>query len=235
MTIRVLFVCHGYIYDGTKWTARHKSWLTDLQNKLGEMLAETLKEYMISYAEQESKIERFDAKIEEIARSDRYRKLVSKLVCFLGIKTHTALSLIVETGDFMRFAKGNIFAASLGLAPGEHSSGSGVHRLGITKAGNTHLRTLLIEAASGICKGAIGHKSKALKTRQAGQDSEVIAYADKANTRLRSKYYRMVRRGKKRNVAVAAVARELACFIWGMATGNTGLTRQAQASAKAGV
>ena len=45
----------------------------------------------------------------------------------------------------------------------------------------------------------------------------------------------MVRRGKKRNVAVAAVARELACFIWGMATGNTGLTRQAQASAKAGV
>ena len=96
----------------------------------------------------------------------------------------------------MRFAKGNIFAASLGLAPGEHSSGSGVHRLGITKAGNTHLRTLLIEAASGICKGAIGHKSKALKARQAGQDSEVIAYADKANTRLRSKYYRMVRRGK---------------------------------------
>ena len=190
---------------------------------------------MTSYAEQESKIERFDAKIEEIARRDRYRKLVSKLVCFLGIKTHTALSLIVETGDFMRFAKGNIFAAFLGLAPGEHSSGSGVHRLGITKAGNTHLRTLLIEAASGICKGAVGHKSKALKARQAGQESEVIAYADKANTRLRSKYYRMIRHGKKRNVAVAAVARELACFIWGMATGNTGLTRQAQASAKAGV
>jgi hypothetical protein len=40
---------------------------------------------------------------------------------------------------------------------------------------------------------------------------------------------------KFKNVAVAAVARELACFIWGMATGNTGLTRQAQASAKAGI
>ena len=93
----------------------------------------------------------------------------------------------------------------------------------------------MIEAASGICKGAVGHKSKALKARQAGQESEVIAYADKANTRLRSKYYRMMRHGKKRNVAVAAVARELACFIWGMATGNTGLTRQAQASAKAGI
>ncbi len=41
----------------------------------------------------------------------------------------------------------------------------------------------------------------------------MIAYAGKANTRLRSRYYRMIRHGKKRNVAVAAVARELACFI----------------------
>ena len=205
--INAFVLRHGCSYVGTKWTARHIGWLMDLQNKLDEMQAETLKEYMLSYAEQKDKIERFDEKIEEIARMDRYSKLVSKLVCFLGVKTHTALSLIVETGDFMRFAKGNIFAAFLGLAPGEHSSGSGVHRLGITKAGNTHLRTLLIEAASGICKGAVGHKSKALKARQAGQESEVIAYADKANTRLRSKYYRMMRHGKKRNVAVAAVAR----------------------------
>ena len=233
--INAFVLRHGCSYVGTKWTARHIGWLMDLQNKLDEMQAETLKEYMLSYAEQKDKIERFDEKIEEIARMDRYSKLVSKLVCFLGVKTHTALSLIVETGDFMRFAKGYIYAASLGLAPGEHSSGSSVNRLGITKAGNKHLRTLLIEAAGGICKGAVGHKSKALKARQAGQDSEVIAYADKANTRLRSKYYRMVRRGKKRNVAVAAVARELACFIWGMATGNTGLTRKTQASAKAGI
>ena len=43
-------------------------------------------------------------------------------------------------------------------------------------------------------------------------------YADKANIRLRSKYYRYIRHGKKKNVAVAAVARELACFVWGMMT-----------------
>ena len=128
--------------------------------------------------------------------------------------------MIVETGDFKRFAKGNTYAAFLGLAPGEHSSSTNVNRLGISKAGNSHLRCLLIEAAKGICKGAIGHKSKELRSRQKGQAAEVIAYADKANTRLRSKYYRMIRHGKKKNVAVAAVARELACFIWGMMTGN---------------
>jgi hypothetical protein len=49
---------------------------------------------------------------------------------------------------------------------------------------------------------------------------KVIAYADKANTRLRGKYYKMIRHGKKRNVAVAAIARELACFIWGIMTSN---------------
>ena len=82
------------------------------------------------------------------------------------------------------------------------------------------MRCLLIEAAKGICKGAIGHKSKELRARQSGQPAEIIAYADKANTRLRSRYYKLIRHGKKKNVAVAAVARELACFIWGMMTGN---------------
>ena len=100
--INAFVLRHGCSYVGTKWTARHIGWLMDLQNKLDEMQAETLKEYMLSYAEQKDKIERFDEKIEEIARMDRYSKLVSKLVCFLGVKTHTALSLIVETGDFMR-------------------------------------------------------------------------------------------------------------------------------------
>jgi hypothetical protein len=79
---------------------------------------------------------------------------------------------------------------------------------------------LLIEAAGGICKGNIGYKSKALKKRQQGNSVQVISYADMANTRLRSKYYRLIRHGKKRNVAVAAIARELACFVWGMMTDN---------------
>ena len=81
----------------------------------------------------------------------------------------------------------------------------------------------MTEAAGGICKGAVGHKSKDLRARQAGNSGEVTAYADKANERLRSRYYKFIRHGKKRNVAVAAVARELACFVWGMMTGNIGI------------
>ena len=178
---------HGHKYDGTKWTAKHVGWLRKLE--LDPMYRETLNEYMASYEELETKIERYDNRIEEIAAEARYQENAKKLGCFLGIRTHTALSLIVETGDFKRFAKGNIYAAFLGLAPGDHSSSSSVNRLGISKAGNTHLRCLLIESAKGICKGSVGHKSKDLRSRQSGQSSEIISYADKSNTRLRSLYY----------------------------------------------
>lgn len=207
---------HGHCYDGTKWTLRHTAWLRKLE--MAPLYRETLDEYMASYDEQTAKIERFDQRIGELASQADYQEKVKKLCCFLGIKIHTALSLIVETGDFTRFAKGNIYAAYLGLAPGEESSGDKCSRTGISKTGNSHLRLLLIEASRGICKGTIGYKSKELRLRQNGNTAETIAYADKANTRLRSRYYKMTRRGKKRNVAVAAIARELACFIWGMMT-----------------
>lgn len=63
------------------------------------------------------------------------------------------------------------------------------------------------------------NKSAALRKRQAGNTPEVIAYADRANERLRRKYYKMVlSKSKRTNVAKTAVARELSCFIWGMMT-----------------
>lgn len=216
---------HGHRYEKTKWTIAHLKWLKQLE--LSALYRETLDEYMASYDEQTAKIERFDKRIEELASQERYQKKVKKLGCFLGIKTHTALSLIVETGDFERFAKGNVYAAYLGLAPGERSSSDSINRLGITKAGNQHLRLLLIEASGGICKGAVGHKSKDLRQRQNGNPADVIAYADKANTRLRSRYYKFIRHGKKRNMAVAAIARELACFIWGMMTDHIQMQKAA--------
>ena len=214
--IGALCLRFGQCYNGSYWTGKHVAWLRAL--KLSAMIRETLDEYLSTYDDLTARIKRYDERIQEIAGQKEYNEKVRKLECFLGIKTHTALSLIVETGDFNRFAKGNIYAAYLGLAPGEHSSGESTGRLGITKAGNSHLRRLLIEAAEGICKGHIGQKSKSLVARQKGNPGDVISYADKANIRLRSKYYRLTNHGKKRNIAVTAVARELACFVWGMMT-----------------
>ena len=211
---------HGYKYEGTKWTGNHLKWLKELP--FSELQRETLNEYLLTYENLTEKIERMDIRIEELSAKEEYHDKVSKLRCFIGIKTREALSLVVETGDFSRFAKGNTFSAYIGLTPGEDSSSTDINRLGITKAGNKHIRTILVEAAQGICKGRIGFKSKDLAARQRGNDPAVIAYADKANERMRRKFYRMLYKGKQRNTAVTAVARELACFIWGMMTGHIG-------------
>ena len=118
------------------------------------------------------------------------------------MKTQTALATIVEVGDFKRFPSAERFASYIGLVPGEDSSGGDQNRLGITKAGNRHVRMLLVEATQSFSRGKIGYKSAALKQRQAGNAPEVIAYADRANERLRRKYYKMVLgQNKRSNVA----------------------------------
>lgn len=201
------------------WTIKHVTWLKSLN--IGGIIQETLDEYLITYKYLTDKITRLDERIEELASGDRYQEKVKKLSCFIGVKTHTALSVIVETGDFVRFAKAEKYAAYLGLVPGEDSSGEKQNRIGITKAGNSHVRKLLVESAQSYTRGAIGHKSVALKQRQKGNTPEVIAYADKANERLRRKFYRMTLTNKtNRNVTATAIARELACFMWGLMTDN---------------
>jgi len=212
---------HGYRYDGGKnyWTIKHVTWLKSLD--LGGVLQESLDEYLVTYDYLTDKIKRLDNRIEELAEEERYKEKVKKLICLLGVKTLTALAVIVEIGDFIRFAKAENMASFLGLVPGEDSSGEKQNRGGITKAGNTHVRRLLVEAAQSYTRGTIGHKSKGLKRRQSGNTTQVIAYADKANERLRRKFYRMTLKNKtKRNVAATAIARELACFMWGLMTDN---------------
>jgi len=198
------------------WTQKHMTWLGKLD--FGDaVLNETFLEYIALYHQAKDKVERFDKRIEELARTERYDEKVKKLSCFIGVKAHTALATIVEIGDFARFPSAQHYASYLGLVPGEDSSGDSIQRTGITKAGNSHVRSLMVEAAQCYSRGAVGAKGKALKDRQAGNEPRIIAYADRANERLKRKYYRIMFHSK-RNIAVTAVARELACFIWGMMT-----------------
>lgn len=213
----VLRLGHHFTAGKNYWTQKHVAWLKSLN--LGGVLQEGLDEYLITYGYLSDKIARMDKRIEEMAQEDRYGQDVRKLTCLLGIKAHTALSAIVEVGDFRRFAKAANLANYLGLVPSEDSSGGTQKRGGITKAGNSHLRRLLIESAQSYARGKVGHKSLTIKRRQSGNPPQIIAYADKANERLRRKFYRMtLKNGSKRNVAVTAIARELACFIWGLMT-----------------
>lgn len=204
--------------DGREtWTIKYVSWLSKVE--LSPRNRETLDEYLITYHYFQERIERLDHRIEEIAQTEPYRENVKMLCCFTGIKTITAMVILCEIGDFSRFYKAENFASFVGLVPGENSSGEKQQHLGITKAGNSHVRRVLIESAQCYNRSISLPKSKELRKRQNGAAPEVIAYADKARDRLKRKFNRISKEmNKPANIACTAVARELACFIWGMMT-----------------
>ena len=211
---------HGKVYTETKtyWTRAHLQWLSELQ--MDGVYQEILDNTLAELRHLMEAVARYDRRIEELSRKETYQESVDHMTCLIGIERLTALAIMVEVGDFYRFPSAECFASFLGLVPGERSSSADINRLGITKAGNCHIRRLLTESAQCYMRGKIGNKSKKLLKRQEGNPAKVITYADRANERLRRKYYSMMFRGKNSNLAKTAVARELACFIWGMMTGR---------------
>ena len=209
----------GKHYDGKSyWTGEHRRWLKEISFEQ-PYLQEAFDEYVIGVNELEARLKRIENRLEEIAKDEEVEAKVKKLICFCGIDTLTAVSIVSEVGDFMRFARAWDFANFVGLSVGEHSSGGNEKHLGITKFGNCYLRRLFTESAKSIKKTNVKFKkSKRLLDRQKGNDPKVIAYADKCRYRLKHKMMNLESRGKASNVASTAAARELACFVWGMMT-----------------
>ena len=210
----------SYPESGKRWTVKFFAWLKTIQFK-SEYLTYCFEEYLAEVTRQIQRLEQLNQKLKELESDDEIKDGVSKLKCICGIDTITAVSLVAETGDFNRFKTAKNFANYTGLCPGKHSSGLTDRGTGITKQGNSYLRRLLVEAAKSVKRSAPhGHKSKRILSRQEGASSEIINYADKAGARIRKKMNHLERRGLNCNKAAVAGARELACFAWGMMTGN---------------
>lgn len=205
---------HGRAFsEGSQWTARHRGWL-DRQAFDEPAATRTLAHYRVDLDTRLAELALLDAQLLEIARSEPYQSSVARLATLRGISTLSALTLVVEIGDFGRFARADDLAAFVGLVPSEHSSGER-RRLGsITKAGNSHVRRVLVEAAWHARRRP--NTGPALRKRLAGQPPEVLAIATKAQARLHARYWRLVERRKPTTVAATAVARELAGFCWAL-------------------
>lgn len=203
----------GYRYETNRyWTGKHRQWMAGIDFRQ-PMQQETFQAYYTRLRELEERLSLMEARIIEIAKGDRYHEAVNQLRCFKGIDYLIALAIVCEVGDFRRFPNAGAFMAFLGLIPREHSSGEKRRQGGITKSGNGHLRRLLVEASWHYRYQS--PPSKKLIERRIGQKMEMVAYADKALRRLQKKFTKLVFKGKTKNVAVIAVSRELAGFIWG--------------------
>lgn len=202
----------GMIYhDGRHWTERHMRWLRSVRfdQPLDE---EVFTNYLTELANRMDRLKSLDQRMEQVAQEAPYKEPVGWLRCFRGIDTVTAMITLSELHGFGRFTAPRRLMSFLGLTPSEDSSGEKTRKGGITKAGNGRVRRVLIEASWHQRHRPI--TSKALRRRREGQPAWVIRIAERAQKRLYQRYWRLVNKGKPPTKAAAAVARELAGFIW---------------------
>ena len=131
---------------------------------------------------------------------------------YRGITHLGALTIATEVCDWRRFARAAAFMGYAGLVPSEHSSGSSTRRGGLTKAGSSHLRWQLVESA-----WAYQHRPSVgtvLRRRQEGVPPDTVARSWTAQQRLCGRFRSLGARKHNKSVVAAAVARELAGFIW---------------------
>lgn len=204
---------HGRIYGtaGKYWTQRHRSWLA---GQTFELAAHRIvfQDYVEAVWTAQERRDALIEKITEMTAAWSLGPLVEALRGLRGIDLLSAATFVATTGDLSRFESPRLLMGYLGLVPSEHSSGGHIRRGGITKNGNREARRMLIEAAWSYRYPARVAKEKAEILVRLPKNVRDIAW--KAQTRLCARYRSMTARGKKSTVVVAALARELAGFVW---------------------
>jgi transposase len=206
----------GLRFPGRQWTQPHERWLGRLRFDDAPSQA-VLVDYACAIDALLQRRRTLVAVLEQAVPASSHAETVARLRCFRGINTLTAAGLCAEVGNFERFAKPHLLSGFLGIVPSEYSSDDKRVQGSITKAGPTHARRLLVEAAHHYRRRPrIGAE---LAARQAGQDPRVVAVAWRAQRRLHARWTHLGQdRGKPTGTVAVACARELAAFCWEAAT-----------------
>ena len=211
-SISSMMLRQGRTYPGKKtWGARHLRWLQE-QNFDHPSQQLVLQELLLAARHAGERLQRMEAAVIEFLPKWSLAPTVEALQALRGINLVTAATIMAEIGDLRRFDSPRQLMGYLGLVPGERSTGDTVRRLGITKAGNGRVRRALVESAwSYRHLPRIGKAKHYLQERLSPTVRDI---AIKAQARLCGRYRSLSGRGKKLTVAVTAIARELAGFIW---------------------
>lgn len=202
----------GRVYPGKKtWGGAHRKWLASQAFAYLEQRI-AFEELLVAMDEAKARVARLEKAIEEAVPEWSLAPMVTALMAMRGIDLVAATAILAEVGDLGRFRTPRELMAWLGLVPSEASTGDRVRRFGITKAGNGRARKALIEAAWCYRYPARIGQAKLVRVEAAPPAARRIAW--KAQTRLTARYRALMRKGKLKTVAVTAVARELAGFVW---------------------
>jgi transposase len=210
-----LLLRHGHVYyGGHAWTGAHDAWLRRIRfDQPGTQAAYDADLETVEFTL--ARRDRLDAAITTMAADSEFTPVTRRLCCLRGISTLTGFALAVEIGDWHRFTGASI-GGYLGLVPSEHSTGQSRRQGGITKAGNTHVRRLLVEAAwHHRPRYTVG---KVLQARWDQAPAAARTRGHAGNQRLHQQWLKYTQRNKKHTIANTAIARELAGWCWSLAT-----------------
>lgn len=173
--------------------------LTESDGTLSPRVHQLVSDLRGEWTALDAKIEALNGEFIEIARND---VAIRRLTTIPGIGVLNATALIAAVGDAGSFAKARDLGAWLGLVPRQHTTGGKARLLGISKRGNTYLRTLLI------------HGARAALPSLSQRETPLGRWLKSMNER-----------GVHRNVVVVALANKLARIVWAVLRKETAFER----------
>ena len=165
--------------------------LTDLEGTVSPMMLDTMRQQLKRLGEMDKDIAEIEKRL-LLWKKDQ--EAVTRLMAIPGVGLLTATALIATVGDMKSFRSGREFAAFLGLVPRQSGTGGRVRLLGISKRGDSYLRSLLVHGARVVVNFQIRNRNP---------------WIDKLLSR------------RPHNVAVVAQANKMARTIWALLARDT--------------
>src|SRR5262245_42521351 len=213
--LKAFLLRHAIRYTGrANWGPAHLRWLSEVVCPTPAQQI-VFQEYVRAVTEHTERLQRLEQELREHVNAWRLHPAVEALQALRGVQFTVAVTMVAEIGDLTRFENPRELMKLMGLVPSEYSSGAQRRQGSITKAGNTHARTALVEGAWAYRYPA--KVSRHLQLRLEKQPKVIQDISWKAQIRLCKRYRQLVGRGKHANVVTVAIARELAGFMWAIA------------------
>jgi transposase len=169
-------------------------WIEDMENGLTHHFRRLLDGLWQDLTTLDRRVKELDCEIELVAALD---PVALRLQQLRGVGPVIATAIVANVGDAKQFSNGRQMAASLGLTPRQNSSGGRERLLGITKRGDSYLRTLLIHGARSMLRTASGKEDRL------------------------SRWVTRIAETRHHNIAAVALANKTARIAWAMITRGT--------------
>ncbi len=147
--IKSLLLFHGVRVPSTlkeRWSEIYVHWVETLQWD-HDALKKSVDAMIQVFRFLDGQYKTLTHEIESLALTEKYRERAHLLTQIPGIGLFTAMAILIELQDIERFHRADQLASYLGLTPSQHSSGERIRMGHITRCGNYHVRTRLVESS----------------------------------------------------------------------------------------